>query len=108
MIVSAIGRICPWEVAYFLVRGAPRRAIVRWKHGPVPVPLACHEAGAATDDVTAVTASVTAAAADAPTQSARRIHRLDDFIPPPCLCSTPSRSRPTHPGGITTPPGARE
>jgi ubiquinone/menaquinone biosynthesis C-methylase UbiE len=39
MIVSAIGRICPWEVAYFLVRGAPRRAIVRWKHGPVPVPL---------------------------------------------------------------------
>jgi hypothetical protein len=39
------------------------------------------EAGAATDDVTPATATVTAAAADALTQSRRRIRRLDDFIP---------------------------
>src|SRR5215471_1436308 len=61
------------------------------------------EAGAAaTDDVSPVPASVSAAAADTPSQSARRIHRLDDFIPSSLLLAPiASGGRPAHPGGRT-------
>ncbi len=39
---SVIGRVCPWELAYYLLRGQPRRAAVRFRKNPVPVPLNGH------------------------------------------------------------------
>jgi SAM-dependent methyltransferase len=42
MIVSAIGRVCPWEIAYYLWRGQVGRALVRGRRGAVPVGLNGH------------------------------------------------------------------
>lgn len=39
LIVSVIGRYCPWEMAYYLIRGRPARALVRLRRGMVPVGL---------------------------------------------------------------------
>lgn len=39
VVASIIGRFCPWEVALFAARGDLRRAFIRWRRGPVPVPL---------------------------------------------------------------------
>ncbi len=39
LIASVIGRICPWEVAFYLARGDWRRATVRFASDPVAVPL---------------------------------------------------------------------
>lgn len=39
LIASIIGRLCPWEIALYIARGDWRRAFVRWRRGPVPVPL---------------------------------------------------------------------
>ena len=38
-ILSVIGRICPWEMAYYLARRRPGRAFIRWSRGAVPVSL---------------------------------------------------------------------
>jgi 2-polyprenyl-3-methyl-5-hydroxy-6-metoxy-1,4-benzoquinol methylase len=37
LVFSVIGRICPWEYAYYMLRGRPARAKVRGMHGAVPV-----------------------------------------------------------------------
>jgi SAM-dependent methyltransferase len=42
LIASVIGRLCPWEVLYYLARGDPGRAFLRLRRGPVPVPLNGH------------------------------------------------------------------
>ena len=39
LVASVIGRVCPWEVALYLARGAWRRAAIRFREDPVPVPL---------------------------------------------------------------------
>jgi SAM-dependent methyltransferase len=39
LVLSVIGRFCPWEVMYYLARRQPRRAFVRWTGGVIPVPL---------------------------------------------------------------------
>jgi SAM-dependent methyltransferase len=39
LVASAIGRICPWEIALYLARGAPARATLRFTRDAVPVPL---------------------------------------------------------------------
>jgi SAM-dependent methyltransferase len=39
LIASVMGRLCPWEVGYYLVRGRLGRATVRLKLDPVAVPL---------------------------------------------------------------------
>jgi 2-polyprenyl-3-methyl-5-hydroxy-6-metoxy-1,4-benzoquinol methylase len=39
LVASVIGRVCPWELAYYGARGRLRRAAVRFAAGPVPVPL---------------------------------------------------------------------
>lgn len=39
LIASVIGRICPWEMLYYSARGRPRRAMIRFSRGAVPVPL---------------------------------------------------------------------
>lgn len=39
LVASVIGRICPWEIALFLARGARSRAFVRFRRDPVGVPL---------------------------------------------------------------------
>lgn len=39
MVASVIGRVCPWEVIYYALRGDWKRALLRWSAGPVPVPL---------------------------------------------------------------------
>lgn len=39
LVASVIGRVCPWELAIYLSRGAWRRAAVRFARGPVAVPL---------------------------------------------------------------------
>ncbi|HEV2471277.1 MAG TPA: methyltransferase domain-containing protein [Chthonomonadales bacterium] len=39
MVVSAIGRFCPWEIAIYLARLNPRRGLVRFRRGSIPVRL---------------------------------------------------------------------
>jgi SAM-dependent methyltransferase len=39
LIASVIGRVCPWEIALYLSRGDASRAAIRFRRGPVPVPL---------------------------------------------------------------------
>jgi SAM-dependent methyltransferase len=39
LVLSVIGRYCPWEVLYYLARRRPSRAFVRWTRRAVPVPL---------------------------------------------------------------------
>ncbi len=39
LVASVIGRVCPWEIALYSLRGSWRRAIVRFSRRPVPVPL---------------------------------------------------------------------
>jgi len=39
LIVSVMGRICPWEILYCCLRGRWRRAAARFSHGPAPVSL---------------------------------------------------------------------
>jgi hypothetical protein len=39
LIVSVMGRICPWEILYCGLRGQWRRAAVRFSHGPSPISL---------------------------------------------------------------------
>jgi len=39
LIVSVIGRYCPWEQAFYLLKGRPARAFVRLRRGMTPVGL---------------------------------------------------------------------
>ncbi len=39
LVVSVIGRHCPWEMLYYLARGNLKRARIRYARGLVPVPL---------------------------------------------------------------------
>lgn len=39
LVASVIGRLCPWEIAVYLSRGDLRRAALRFRRGPVAVPL---------------------------------------------------------------------
>jgi SAM-dependent methyltransferase len=39
LVASVIGRICPWEIVYYLAHGNWKRASLRWQTRPVPVPL---------------------------------------------------------------------
>jgi 2-polyprenyl-3-methyl-5-hydroxy-6-metoxy-1,4-benzoquinol methylase len=39
VVVSVIGRICPWEIAYYLAHARWKRAFLRWSTVAVPVPL---------------------------------------------------------------------
>lgn len=39
IVASVIGRICPWEIAYYLAHGHWTRALLRWKSQAVPVPM---------------------------------------------------------------------
>jgi SAM-dependent methyltransferase len=38
-VASVIGRVCPWEIALYIARRKWARARVRFRRGPVPVPL---------------------------------------------------------------------
>jgi ubiquinone/menaquinone biosynthesis C-methylase UbiE len=42
LIASVMGRWCPWEIAYYMTHGQPRRAFVRRARGAVPVGLSGH------------------------------------------------------------------
>ncbi|HEU5103889.1 MAG TPA: class I SAM-dependent methyltransferase [Roseiflexaceae bacterium] len=42
LVFSVIGRICPWEFCYYMLRGRPERAKVRGARGPVPVGMNRH------------------------------------------------------------------
>jgi 2-polyprenyl-3-methyl-5-hydroxy-6-metoxy-1,4-benzoquinol methylase len=39
IVASVIGRICPWEMAYYAAHASWKRAFVRWTDGTVPVSL---------------------------------------------------------------------
>ncbi len=39
LVFTVIGRICPWEVGYYMLRGRWTRAKVRYARGPVPVTM---------------------------------------------------------------------
>jgi SAM-dependent methyltransferase len=39
---SVIGRVCPWEIGLYLLKGDWARAVVRFRREPVPVPLEGH------------------------------------------------------------------
>lgn len=38
-VVSVIGRYCPWETGFYLLKGRPERAFIRMRRGMVPVGL---------------------------------------------------------------------
>ena len=40
LVASVIGRVCPWEIAFYTARGEVSRAAIRFRRGLVPVPLA--------------------------------------------------------------------
>jgi len=42
LVFSVIGRICPWEYGYYMLRGRPERARVRGTRGVVPVNMNKH------------------------------------------------------------------
>jgi ubiquinone/menaquinone biosynthesis C-methylase UbiE len=42
LVASVIGRVCPWEIALYTVRGDHRRARIRFSRERVPVPLNGH------------------------------------------------------------------
>ena len=42
LVFTVIGRICPWEIAHYLLRGDWARLRVRFAHGPVPVTMNRH------------------------------------------------------------------
>ena len=39
VVLSVIGRVCPWEMAWYLAHGNARRAFLRRSRGAVAVPL---------------------------------------------------------------------
>lgn len=39
LVASVMGRLCPWEIALYLSRGDTGRAFLRFRRGPVGVPL---------------------------------------------------------------------
>ena len=39
IVTSVIGRICPWEIAYYVAHARWKRAFLRWSSVAVPVPL---------------------------------------------------------------------
>ncbi len=39
LVASVIGRLCPWEIAFYVARGQWARAFTRLRRGPVGVPL---------------------------------------------------------------------
>ncbi len=39
IVASVIGRICPWEIAYYVAHARWKRAVVRWSRAAVAVPL---------------------------------------------------------------------
>ena len=39
LVASVIGRVCPWELAWYAARGDLSRAAIRFRRGLVPVPL---------------------------------------------------------------------
>ena len=39
LVASVIGRICPWEIAYYVAHARWKRAFLRWNTVAVPVPL---------------------------------------------------------------------
>jgi SAM-dependent methyltransferase len=43
LIFSVMGRICPWELGYYLMRGRPRRALVRFARSMTAVNLNSHK-----------------------------------------------------------------
>src|SRR5215469_6121094 len=42
LVVTVIGRVCPWELCYYLLRGRWARAKVRYARGAVPVTMNQH------------------------------------------------------------------
>jgi SAM-dependent methyltransferase len=42
LVFTVIGRVCPWEAAYYLLRRRWRRVSVRYRRGPVPVSMNQH------------------------------------------------------------------
>jgi SAM-dependent methyltransferase len=42
LVFSVIGRICPWEFGYYMLRGRPARAMVRGARGATPVSMNKH------------------------------------------------------------------
>jgi SAM-dependent methyltransferase len=88
LIVSVMGRYCPWEMAFFASKGNLKEAQRRLEHAPVPVPLAggivwtryyspCEFADACQQDFDLVT-----------------YRALGLFLPPPYLLRWYERARP--------------
>ncbi|WP_245747285.1 class I SAM-dependent methyltransferase [Frateuria terrea] len=42
LLFSVIGRVCPWELAHYILRGRFRRAAVRWAREPMAVGMNRH------------------------------------------------------------------
>ncbi|MGE5236417.1 MAG: class I SAM-dependent methyltransferase [Acidobacteriota bacterium] len=79
LVASVIGRWCPREIAHYLLRGHPRRALLRLRPGVVPVGLNGHTVS------TRYWTPRGFAAVFAPCFSVRAFHTLALFAPPPYL-----------------------
>lgn len=88
LVFSVIGRYCPWEMAFYLLRGRPGRAFVRLRRGMVPVGL---------DGGTVWTHYYTPRAFYAPfaeTFTLTHYRALCLFAPPPYLVALHRKARP--------------
>ena len=86
VVASVIGRVCPWELALYLARGRWRRATVRFRPDPVPVPLEGRTVWTRYYTPAAF-AGIFAAAGFTPAS----LRTLGLFVPPPYLDAFASR-----------------
>lgn len=90
LVCSVIGRYCPWELAFYLLRGNVSRARARLARGPVPVPLSGETVW------TRYYSPREFARELAPSFTARSLRALALFAPPPYLAHWAARKRPLY------------
>lgn len=87
LVFSVIGRICPWEFAYYALRNHWSRAVVRGRRGAVPVNLNRHTVWAAYYTPREFYAPF------APDFALAHYRALSLFLPPPYLVGLYERAR---------------
>lgn len=91
LIASVIGRVCPWEIALYAARGDLARAAIRFRRGPVAVPLEGRTVWTRYYHPRELTAIFAAAGMERVS-----LRALGLFVPPPYLQAFADR----HPGLI--------
>jgi 2-polyprenyl-3-methyl-5-hydroxy-6-metoxy-1,4-benzoquinol methylase len=88
LVFSVIGRVCPWEFGYYMLRGRPARARVRGTRGVVPVHMNQHTIWAFYYTPREFYRAFT------PDFALSSYQALSLFLPPPYLIGLYERARP--------------